>query len=387
MNKSTQEVADIIRLFRCRLVEKHHPPPTSLYVLDALARCRSAELGGHVDVCNTCGHTHISYNSCRNRHCPKCQGLQRENWILQRKEEYLPVKYFHMVFTVPSVLNPLFLKYKKDLYSMLFKSAWQTILTFSKDSRYIGGRPAMTALLHTWGSNLEFHPHLHCLVPAGGVNGEKWIHAKGAKSSKPWLFPVKALSLVFRAKFFALLDKTGITISQCDRKKAFDKQWVVYCKHPLHGTEKVIEYIGRYSHRVAITNHRIIHVDSQKVTFRYKDYKDKGLQKEMTINGEEFLRRFILHILPKGFVRIRHFGFLSPSSRELLRTLQAYFQITICPKKRVKKDWKEMYEIRFGVKPGICPICKIGHLITVSTIKEGRAPPIYSISNQRLLVK
>ena len=181
MNKSNQEVADIIHLFRCRLVEKHHPPPSSLYVLDALARCRTAELGGHVDVCNTCGHTHISYNSCRNRHCPKCQGLQRENWILQRKEEYLPVKYFHMVFTVPSVLNPLFLKYKKELYSMLFKSAWQTILTFSKDSRYIGGRPAMTALLHTWGSNLEFHPHLHCLVPARGVNGEKWIHAKGAK--------------------------------------------------------------------------------------------------------------------------------------------------------------------------------------------------------------
>jgi hypothetical protein len=201
------------------------------------------------------------------------------------------------------------------------------------------------------------------------------------------LFPVKALSLVFRAKFFALLDKTGITISQCDRKKAFDKQWVVYCKHLLHGTEKIIEYIGRYSHRVAITNHWIINVDNQKVTFRYKDYKDKSLQKEMTINGEEFLRRFILHIIPKGFVRIRHFGFLSPSSRAVLRSLQEYFQIKICPKKRVKKDWKEMYEIRFGVKLEICPICKMGHLITVSMIKEGRAPPVDRISNLSLLIK
>ena len=341
----------------------------------------------HVDVCDKCGHTHISYNSCRNRHYPKYQGLQRENWILQRKEEYLPVKYFHMVFTVPSVLNSLFLMYQKELYSILFKSAWQTILIFSKNSRYIGGRPAMTALLHTWASNLQFHPHLHCLVPAGGVSEDKWIHAKGAKNSKLWLFPVKALSLVFRAKFFALLDKAGLTISQCDRKKAFDKQWVVYCKHPLHGTEKVIEYIGRYSHRVAITNHQIINIDNQKVTFWYKDYKDKSLQKEMTINGEEFLRRFILHILPKDFVRIKHFGFLSPSSQALLRCLQAYFQIKNCPKKRVKKGWKEMYEMRFGVKPGICPICKMGYLITVSMLKEGRAPPVDMSRNLSLVIK
>lgn len=369
------EIADIITGFKESFIRKYHPDPTHVHVLDALRACRTSALGGHVDHCSDCEHIHISYNSCRNRHCPKCGGIQRENWIMQRKEEYLPVKYFHVVFTVPSILNRVFLSHKKEMYNLLFQASWQTIVAFSQDKKYMGAKPGMTAILHTWGSNLQYHPHLHCLLPAGGLLQGKWKYAKGAMNNKPWIFPVKALSRVFRAKFFSLFDKLIVSLDARERKKSFETDWIVYAKHPLQGTGKVIEYIGRYSHRTAITNNRLITLQQGKVTFRYKDYKDQGKQKEMTLEAEEFLRRFTLHMLPKGFVRIRHYGFLAPSAGPQLQVLQAFFQIPVRTKKKEKKGWKQVYKERFGKDPDLCPVCKTGKMLPVAILSTGRSPP------------
>lgn len=379
--KPSFEIADIITRFKDSFRQKYHPDATHMHILDALQMCRTAALGGHVDKCDECDHTHISYNSCRNRHCPKCGGLQRERWIMQRKEEYLPVKYFHVVFTVPQILHRVFLSHKQILYNLLFQAAWKTILVFAADKKYMGATPGMTAILHTWGSNLQFHPHLHCLLPAGGHLDGKWVYSKGAKNDKPWLFPVKAMSQVFRAIFFSLLDKQAVTLTYEERKQAFASDWVVYAKHPLHGTHKVIEYMGRYSHRVAITNNRLIDVTDKEVTFRYKDYKDEGKQKKMTLMAEEFLRRFCLHILPRGFVRIRHYGFLSPSCRETLRDLQLLLGGPVIPEKREKKNWKEMYEMRLGENPSLCPVCRQGMMQTISVLQKARAPPLIIKNN------
>lgn len=381
--KPAFELADVITRFKDSFVRKFEPDPTHVHILNTLESCRTSALGGHVDQCDECGHTHISYNSCRNRHCPKCGGIQRENWIMQRKEEYLPVKYFHLVFTLPDVLNRVFLRNKQVMYNLLFKASWQTLLAFSSDKKYLGAKPGMTAILHTWGSTLQFHPHLHCLVPGGGEADGKWVYAKGAMNDKPWLFPAEALSKVFRAKFFSLFDKQSIPLTYQERKKAFSQDWVVYAKHPLQGSQKVIEYMARYSHRVALTNNRLIQVGQSDVTFRYKDYKDQGKQKEMTLDGEEFLRRFCLHILPRGFVHIRHYGFLSSSSRPTLQALQRFFHVPVTPKKKEKKPWKQIYEERFGKDPSLCPICSKGKMQTIHVFNKPRAPPIRVQPNNR----
>lgn len=368
------ELSQVIDRFKDAFKDQCTPLPEHLQVLTTLQQCRTSVLGGHIRACPSCGHIKVSYNSCRNRHCPKCQGFERERWIEARKEELLPVKYFHVVFTIPEALNKISLKHQRIVYSILFDSAWKTIKLFSNN---LGVQTGMISLLHTWGSNLSYHPHLHCIVPAGGITeAEKWKSFPNANNKSPFLFPVKAMSRIFRAKFMAQLTaQESIKIPYATRKELFKQAWVVFSKLPFCGIEKVVEYIGRYSHRVAITNRRITMISDRDVSYQYKDYKDGGKLKNMTVSGVEFLRRFCLHILPKGFVRIRHYGYLAGSNREKLQKLQLEFKCPVCPKKRVKKKWEESYFERYGKSPLLCPSCESAELIIVEVLDTNKSPP------------
>lgn len=365
------ELADVIRLFKDDFFANFPPCPQVSKVLYAIAHCRTAVLGGHVDECPECGHMKISYNSCRNRHCPKCQGIEREKWIQDRKQELLPVKYFHVVFTLPHTLNGLLSANMKEGYGALFHAANATLEKFARTA---GFTPAMTAVLHTWGSNLSYHPHLHCIVPAGGIGQDgKWMHAANAFNKSPFLFSVRAMSKVFRAIFVERFTKM-VQIPQKVRKELFSKEWIVYSKHPFKKPEHVIEYLGRYSHRVAISNRRIEDISHQKVTFQCKDYRQGGKKLLITLTGVEFLRRFCFHILPCGFVRIRHYGFLAAANREKLGKLQQQAGVPVIPKRRRKRKWLEIAREN-GKEYGVCPLCKEAIMRTIATIPMARAPP------------
>lgn len=304
----------------------------------------------------------MSYNSCRNRHCPKCQGEQREAWIQARETELLPVPYFHVVFTLPDTINSLCLYEPAKVYRLLFKTAWSVMQSFAQDPEHLGAKPGMIAVLHTWGQNLSLHPHLHCIVPGGGVTQSgKW---KAARSKGKFLFPVKAMSQVFRARFASGLRKAFPEQPKAFFDQLFDKPWVIYAKRPFQRPKAVVEYLGRYTHKIAISNHRIISLDNGRVTFRYKDYR-KGAQKlEMSLPDQEFIRRFSQHILPKGLVRIRHYGFLSSSwKKEKLPDLQRMLGFSVA-----SDDPPEPVAHRR------CCQCGIGTLHTMS-ICHGRAPP------------
>lgn len=285
-----------------------------LRTLHAVRRCRTAALGAHVDGCTSCGHLRISYNSCRNRHCPKCQSNQREKWIQAREQELLPVPYFHVVFTLPDILNLLCLHKPKEMYNMLFDTAWSVINTFGHDHKWLGAQSGIIAILHTWGQTLCLHPHLHCIVPAGGLTGKgKWT---SARTNGKYLFCVKAMGKLFRGRFMAALkERLPGKLSQQSINELYKKKWVVYAKRPFQGPQSVIEYLGRYTHKIAISNHRLKNMADGRVTFSYKDYRQSAVTKEMTVDAAEFIRRFALHILPKGFVRIRHYGILSSTSK------------------------------------------------------------------------
>ena len=312
--RGRHEVAHIIGRFNTGFQREYAPSGYISKTLQALLNCRTAKMGGHVDVCTNCSHTRISYNSCRNRHCTKCQTTNKERWIEHHSEKLIPVKYFHVVFTLPHELNGLCIRYPGLMYNLLFESAWKTLDGFSQDKNHLGADSGMTAILHTWGQQLMFHPHIHCIVPGGGIeeNGN-W---KNTKSQGKYLFPIKAVKNVYRAKFVAgiiKLVKQG-KINDPGKKfmdELFKKDWVVYAKRPFNNSKGVMEYIGRYSHKIAISNHRILDITEKEVSFSYKDYRTEGMKKTMTLNGAEFLRRFALHILPKAFVKIRHFGILS----------------------------------------------------------------------------
>lgn len=335
-----------------------------LRTLDAARRCRSASLGAHVDGCTSWGHLRISYNSCRNRHCPKCQGNEREKWMQARQSELLPVPYFHVVFTLPDTLNALCLHKDKELYNLLFQSAWHVLNTFGHDHKWLGAQTGMIAILHTWGQTMTLHPHLHCIVPGGGINKQgKW---KTAKSDGKYLFNVKAMSKVFRGKFMALLKERLPEEMHAEFvNELYKKDWVVYAKRPFAGPESVIEYLGRYTHKIAISNHRIKNVEAGKITFSYKDYKQAAVKKEMTLDAMEFIRRFAMHILPKGFVRIRHYGILSSTSKagcavvikEQLPPIENYAK----PKKEIDN-------------PLQCPCCKKQTMQTMMRFNR-RGPP------------
>lgn len=347
--------------------------------LNALSLCRTSALGGHVDACTDCGTIRYSYNSCRNRHCPKCQSSDKERWMMDREAELLPVPYYHVVFTVPDLLNELFLANQQILYSLLFKVAWQTIYNFGWDYKFVGADMGMTSILHTWGQTLSYHPHLHCIVPGGGLSIQgKWRSAKG--QNKRFIFPVKAMGVYFRGKFsaeLARLNSSGKLRYNGNFKQlinaSYKKKWVVYAKSPFLSPQSVIEYLGRYTHKSGISNNRIANYENDQVTFRYKDYRDSK-QKLMTLHAHEFIRRLSLHILPKGFVKIRHYGFLaSKLKRELLSLIMKSFGKQYNPADK-KLAWEEICKNRLGFDPFECPICK-GQMIRIKGIPPIRSPP------------
>jgi hypothetical protein len=326
MSRPTLEVADILRAQGNCFLDRYRSSLDfqQLKVFHAIQRCRTAALGGHRDACPGCGHQAISYNSCRNRHCPKCQTQARERWLAARERELLATSYFHVVFTVPHELNLLAMENPRLFYNLLFTASAQTLLQIAADPKHLGAEIGVISVLHTWGQNLLLHPHIHCVIPAGGLspNHRRWIRPR-----YPFFLPVKVLSRVFRGKFLAGLKRlyhskklhcAGPTAVFADSgqfqqliRRLHRHDWVVYAKSAFGGPLQVLRYLGRYTHRVAISNHRLLAFEQERVTFRWKNYAHGGKQSTMTLTAREFLRRFFLHVLPKGFVRIRHFGFLA----------------------------------------------------------------------------
>jgi len=334
MNRPPFEVADIIRAHGNSFVERNRSWLTWLHlrVLFAIEHCRTAALGEHLDRCRQCGYEATSFNSCRSRHCPKCQTNARNQWLADRDKELLPVNYVHVVFTIPHELAWLALQNKKIIYDLLFRSSAATLLEIAADPKHLGAEIGFLSVLHTWGQNLQIHPHIHCVIPSGGLSPDRqrWVHPRYA-----FFLPVKVLSHVFRGKFIAGLKRAFHTgellfpgrMKLFAQQKAFHaflrllfrKDWVAYAKRPFGGPEHVLHYLARYTHRVAISNHRIVNFADGKVTFRWKDYAHKSKQRLMTVTAEEFLRRFLLHSLPRGFVRIRFCGFLANRRRGELK--------------------------------------------------------------------
>ena len=330
MDRPPLEVADLVRTAGDDFIERNRKWITwkHVKVLLAIARCRTAALGGHLDECTRCGYRAISYNSCRNRHCPKCQGEARDRWLEKRRRELLPTPYVHVVFTLPGELAPLALRNKKTVYDLLFRASAETLLAIAREPRHLGAEIGFFSVLHTWNQKLGFHPHVHCVVPTGGLSFD---HNRWVKSHNAFFLPVKVLGRVFRGKFVASLKRAfqdGQLSFPGDLKllaqpktffawlrPLFRKDWVVYAKRPFGGPEHVLHYLGRYTHRVAISNHRLVSLAEGKVTFRWRDSAHHNEQKLLTLSLDEFLRRFLLHLLPKGFVRIRNFGFLANRKR------------------------------------------------------------------------
>lgn len=373
------ELAHVIERFGSQFADRYQPNGYILRTLHAIRSCRTASLGGHVDRCDSCGHIRVSYNSCRNRHCPKCQNTQREAWIEERKQDLLPVPYFHVVFTVPDTLNPLFLADSAGMYNLLFHAVWETMNRFSLTRLHAEG--GMIAVLHTWGQNLSLHPHIHCIVPGGGIDWKgQWKNVTMSENGKVYLFPVKALSKVFRAKLMTRLHRDYPLHS--DRlKSVWRQEWVVYAKEPFAGPASVVKYLGRYTHKIAISNHRLLNIDDQGITFRWRDYRDNR-QKTMMLNGTEFLRRFCQHILPSGFVRIRYYGILSATRKENFRLLQISMGITPSPvnKKNNRKPWKDICRDHLNFDPDQCPQCNTGRMILLERFHPLRGPPSMILS-------
>jgi hypothetical protein len=389
VSRPALEVADIFRT--CgdvwRTANAGHISFGQLKVMSAVERCRTAALGGHVERCQDCAHEHIAYNSCRNRHCPKCQGAAARDWLAARQDELLPVPYYHVVFTIPAPLADMGYHNKAVIYDILFKAASETLITIAADPKHLGARIGMTAVLHTWGSALTHHPHVHIIVPGGGISldGDRWV------SCRPGFFlPVRVLSRLFRRLF---LEKLA-TAHQAGRLKffndlapladceAFDAhlaplrkiEWVVYAKRPFGGPEAVLAYLSRYTHRIAISNSRLIAFGGANVTFRWKDYRTKGPEryKTMTLTAHEFIRRFLIHVLPSGFHRIRHYGLFANGGR--VRNIERVRQLLAMP----VTDHDQTPDLSEPVPPARpCPCCG-GRMIVIETFERGhqpRAPP------------
>lgn len=361
-----------------------HPLPLShLKIMHAIEVCRTAYLGGHIEKCDSCGFERYSYNSCRNRHCPKCQALTKARWLEARKAELLPVTYFHNVFTLPHDLNPIVLCNKKVVFDILFKSVSETLLEFGRNPKNgLGGKLGFIVILHSWDQTLMDHFHLHCVIPAGALcfDSSRWIAAH-----KAFLFPVKALSKVFRGKFIQFLEKAfanGELIFPANTEhlrtqKGFSrlidqlwkKDWVVYSKKPFACPEQVLDYLGRYTHRVAISNHRIIAFEKGKVSFKYRDRKDNETVKVMTLEAEEFIRRFLLHVVPDGFMRIRHFGFLANrSKKQNLSRCRQLLGLSLELPKPTEKTTQELMLQLTGIDLTKCPCCNQGNMIVIAEL-------------------
>ena len=392
--KGSVEVADVFRAWgpAYRQAYGNRMPLRHLRAMTAIEICRTAALGGHVDECDACGAIRISYNSCRNRHCPKCQSLAKERWVEARKQELLPVPYFHVVFTLPEELRGLALRNQKVLYNLLFKAAAQTLLELAADPKHLGARIGFTAILHTWTQTLIDHPHLHCVVTGGGLSpdGERWV-----ASRKGFFIPVKVLAHLFRGKFLAYLREAcdsgklvfpgdiayleDTTSFQQLLSALYRKAWVVYCKPPFGTPENTLEYLGRYTHRVAIGNNRVVKLTGDRVTFRYRDSADDDRVKQMNLGTFEFIRRFLLHVLPDSFVKIRHYGLLSNRNRkDKLAHARKLLNGASSDKLHDQESWQELLCRLTGTDPGICPYCGQGHMITKEVLEPqpSRASPL-----------
>lgn len=357
------EVADILRAQLPEYLHNHSHPLHVHKVLGAIQNCRTAVLGGHIDYCTDCGLLRNSYNSCRDRNCPKCQGLEKERWIEARKDELLPVPYFHTVFTLPHAINDWVGWNDKLIYELLFASATDTLQAFA--ARHWNGTLGITAVLHTWGQTMERHSHLHCIVPGGALtfDGEQFKPCP----RRDWLFPVKALSKVFRGNYLERLERAHATGElktppgthfAALRKALREHDWVVYAKPPFGGPQQIIDYLGRYTHRIAISNHRILNLADGNVTFTWKDYKDGAKTKAMTLDANEFIRRFTLHILPPRFTRIRHYGLLACGHRATkLHRAKALLGLAPVTTNQAREPYDVLLQRLTGKDIHVCPSC------------------------------
>jgi hypothetical protein len=393
--KRSLEVADLFRAFgpAYREVHGHEMPVRHLRAMRAIEICRTAELGGHVDQCDHCGALRISYNSCRNRHCPKCQSLERERWLEAREKDLLPTSHFHLVFTLPEGLRPLALRNQKVVYNLLFKSGSESLIELAKDSKHLGAEIGFMTILHTWSQTLMDHPHIHCLVTGGGLSldGKLWVYSR-----EDFFLPVKVLSSLFRGKFLDGLKKAYEAgelrfpgqIEELKEGSAFNRflsdlyhqEWVVYCKPPLRNPEKVMDYLGRYTHRVALSNDRLVKIEGDQVTFRWRDSSDNNKIKMLTLDAFEFIRRFLLHILPDQFVKIRYYGILSHRNRKrkLLWCKKLLEVLTNNEPEEVPREtWEDLLTRITGIDPRVCPLCGKGKMILKETLLPalGRWPP------------
>jgi hypothetical protein len=385
------ELADIFRQHGPEHRRTHSLPLNQLRVMRAVEVCRTAALGGHKDKCDSCGHIEISYNSCRNRHCPKCQTLQKEKWIEARNEDLLPIQYFHVVFTIPSELNPLVIMNQKVMYNLMFRSVSETLMELSGNPKHLGARIGFMGVLHTWGQNLMDHPHIHCVVTGGGLSldGNRWVSCR-----KRFFLPVRVMSSLFRGKLLAYLKNAfeagelifpgGISclkephVLERLRRQLYHKKWVVYCKPPFDGAQGVLQYLGRYTHRIAISNNRILTAEDGTVTFRFRDYSDGNKQKIMSLKVDEFIRRFLLHVLPARYVRIRHFGLLANRSRkDNISLCRAFLGVCMTIAKEKKETWQEQLLRICGIDVTTCPVCQRGRMFTVDELLPYRCngPP------------
>jgi hypothetical protein len=388
------EMADIFRRYGpgYRQVHGKGIPLRHHRVMKAIEVCRTAELGGHVEECDECGAIKISYNSCRNRHCPKCQCLDKERWLEARKRDILLTHYFHVVFTIPEDLRPIALRNQEVVYNLLFFAGSETMKELARDPKHLRAEIGFIALLHTWTQTLLDHPHIHCIVPGGGLslNGRRWVSSK-----EDFFIPVKVLSRKFRGKFLHYLKKAYSdselvfpgSIETLAEEPAFSKylsglyaqEWVVYCKSPFKRPEDVIDYMGRYTHRVAISNDRIVDMQSDQVTFKYRDRSDNDKIKHMSLHPFEFIRRFLLHVLPDGFMKIRHYGLLSNRNRkEKLELCKSLLGVQFQEDDNGKKEsWENLLLRLTGIDPRICPICGKGRLVLREKLQPTtvRSPP------------
>jgi hypothetical protein len=380
-------VADIFRRYGMAYREQHADSMSIAQrrVMSAIEQCRTAALGGHLERCDACGHERNCYNSCRDRHCPKCQSLARAQWIEDRQSELLDVPYFHVVFTVPEEIAAVAYQNKRVVYNMLFRFTAETLTTIAADPKHLGAQIGFFAVLHTWGQNLHFHPHLHCVVPGGGLSpdGARWV------SCRPDFFlPVRVLSRLFRRLFLSALKGSfdagklkffGSIQALVDRgrfaeflRKAKTTEWVIYAKRPFAGPQQVLDYVGRYTHRVAISNNRLLDIENDQVRFQWKDYRHHDRVKTITLAADEFIRRFLLHVLPTGFQRIRYYGLLGSRGRQdklaICRRLLDMPLSIPAPPPRVEQDYRDRFEDLTGSSLRQCPHCQRGRMVRVAIL-------------------
>ncbi|MDH3662939.1 MAG: IS91 family transposase [Alphaproteobacteria bacterium] len=393
MARPRLEVADVFRRYGDDYRHRHGASLSTAQrrVMTAIERCRTAALGGHVDRCDQCGHLRISYDSCRNRHCPKCQSLARAQWLEDRQAEVLDTQYFHVVFTIPQAIATIAYQNQRTVYGILFQAAAETLRTIATDPKHLGAEIGFLAVLHTWGQSLQFHPHLHCVAPGGGLapDGSRWV------ACRPGFFlPVRVLARMFRRVFLEALQRAFDagkleffnTATQLRERPAFlrylaasrKNDWVVYAKPPFAGgAEEVLRYVARYTHRVAISNDRLVEIADGRVRFRWRDYRHHNKQKTMPVTADEFIRRFLLHVLPPGFRRIRYFGFLS--NRYRAAKLARCRELLGMPKPAAfiaENDDRDLYQELTGTSLRQCPVCQHGHMIQIERLlPDATGPP------------